>query len=106
MKSYKEHLLQTVEYLDEDQLKFIDQLITTLSNNMIGKSELSKLAFSEDENSKIDTAIPLDYQRRIEEIHPNFESMFHVYSYYDSLFGKMTNVAEKLILNAHRILSK
>jgi len=96
MNTKKEELASLLEYMTEEQCETINDLIKVLSNGMPSKGDFMKLAFSTKDNGKIDSALPIDYVRSIQEIHPNFKPMHHAYSYVNS-YGEMVNVSEKLI---------
>ena len=96
MKTKKEELTSLLEYMTEEQCESINDLIRVLSNGMPSKGDFMKLAFSKEDNGKIDSAVPIDYVRSIQEIHPNFKTMHHAYSYVNG-YGEMVNVSERLI---------
>ena len=96
MNTKKEELASLLEYMTEEQCEAINDLIKVLSNGMPSKGDFMKLAFSKEDNGKIDSAVPIDYVRSIQEIHPNFKTMHHAYSYVNG-YGEMVNVSEKLV---------
>ena len=100
----KHRLLNTIDYLNKEQLDMLENLINTLSNSLFSKGDLMKLTYDESTNGKIDTALPHDYVKRIQEIHPNFKTHFHAYSYVKN-YGEMVNVAEDFILKLKEIFN-
>jgi len=101
--SNRNKLKELVDLLDEDQSDFIYKLITLMSNKFEAtKSNLSELSGLE--TNKIDTAIPLNYVRLVQELHPNFDTFFHVYDYSENIYGEFKNVAEALVRKLIKIL--
>jgi hypothetical protein len=96
-----EKLKNDIKYLNEEQAEFIGKMINTFAKGMVSKRDILELAH--EDNSSIDTAIPLNYGRSIKEIHPNFNTMFHVYSYQENTFGEMENIAESVLLKLSKL---
>ena len=100
------NLEQTIEYLSDEQKKFILELINTFSNGgYVTKGDICKLVFDEKTNGKIDTAIPMDYVNRLKELNKNFATQHHVFSYIDS-YGELINVSEKLVEKLTEIFNR
>lgn len=99
----KDELIDLINYMDSKQQEFLRDLLKTLSTDMIGKNEIAKLAGIE---GTFDTALPADYIRSIQEIHPNFNTFAHVYDYSKATYGEMNNVMEKLVLKMHDVFSE
>ena len=87
--------------LDEKQVKFMENVVHTFCVP-VGKGDIMKMAF--ENTNGIDSAIPIDYVRNIQEIHPNFKTMFHAYSYQEARYGEMVNVAEQFIIKLNQTL--
>jgi|14_taG_2_1085336.scaffolds.fasta_scaffold15216_4 hypothetical protein len=96
MKTKAEILQRYIEYMTEEQAETLLDVVRMFGNKFITKGDMMKFALSEEENNKTDSAIPVDYVRAIQEIHPNFSTMHHAYSYANG-HGEMINVSEKLI---------
>jgi len=92
----KQKLIEAIDYFDENQVELIYKLLNVLSQEIVSKGDLMKLAFENEELRKIDSAIPMDYVETIREIHPNFNTQHHAFSYIDS-YGELVNVSEKLV---------
>lgn len=104
MKNVKQELKENIDFLTTEQANFLNDFLEMVSNKMTcNKSNLAKL--SGIRNSGFDTALPLDYVRTLQEIQPNFNTMFHVYDYSNNTYGELANVAEKLILKAVEIFN-
>lgn len=104
MKTNKEKLVSYIDLLDEDKCELVRKMLRTFSNSYFTKEDLMKLV-GEDTNG-VDNALPHDYVQRIQEIHPNFKSMFHSYDYRTNTYGEMLNVAENFILKLSEKLSR
>jgi len=95
MTNYKEQMQNNIQYMTEEQIKLICEIINIFAKGYVTKWEILKL--STEDTTGIDSAIPLDYVRRIEEILPQFKTMYHVYDYQVNNYGEMSNVCERLI---------
>ncbi len=95
-------LTDLVGYLTEEQMKLLIDLIHTFATPFVSKRDIQKVAKME---GSIDSALPNDYVSRIKEIHPNFNTFYHVYDYRNETYGEMTNVAEELVNRIHKVLS-
>jgi len=91
----------TITNLTLKQKETLEKFIDILSKQYLSKGDLMQLL----PKRNVDTALPIDYVRRIQEIHPNFNPDFHVYDYTKEKFGELLNVAEKIILNLNRVLN-
>lgn len=100
MKTEVEKLIDNTEYMSEKQAKLMNNVIRAFTNRFYTIGDILKIATGGTDGS-IDTAIPLNYQRRIEDIHPNFKSHFHVYDYRTNKYGEMMNVAEEFVSKIH-----
>lgn len=79
-------------YISDEKAMLINQL---LNINMRSTRELMDICMTKEEQSKIDTAYPCDYAKKIREVLPKWNGMFNVFDYRTSrVFGEMLNVAE------------
>lgn len=104
MKSNKEKLIELIDYIGEEKCGYIHDVISTFHTDMLSKGDIMRLAYTDRENGKIDSAIPITRTRNIQEVHPEFKTHFHAYSYVDNNFGKMVNVAEDFVTKFNKIL--
>ena len=104
-RTENDKLKSTIDYLSEDQSKYLRAMLNVFCLSNINKLDVLNLATNSDTN-KIDTAIPLDYQRSIENILPSFASRFNVFDYRTNGCGEMLNVAELFVTKLNEILSK
>ena len=88
-----------LEYATTEQISFVLGILKmpTYPN----KHELMSLG-SVTETNGIDTATPIDYIRRIEDIHPNVTDGNLVYDYRTKPFGELKNVNDWVV---NRILN-
>ena len=96
MSKIKDRFISCAEYLSEEQMTFILELINTSCKTIVCKRNLMKLAYTDDERRRIDSAMPIDYVKTIEEILPSFKTYNHVYNYNDDVRG-IENVNERII---------
>ena len=88
MKTKKELLQSYLDHYPELNDLFIDIIKVKTGNYNL--TDLIKLSGINPGN--VDSAIPVDYQRSIEEIYPDFNTGLNVFDYNDSTFGKMLNL--------------
>ena len=101
----KKRLIELIDYLSEEQAGIFYDTINLFSNRYVGKGDLLKLCTTSKERNRIDTAIPLERVRQIEEVYPNFKTFFHVYNYNNESEDRMTNVCEMLVLHLIKTLN-
>lgn len=83
---------------NEEALNFLELLLETYSAGSIGKGDIMKLVFSEEERRKIDSALPAEDVKIIKENFSSFNTFNYVYDYNNNSFGEMINITEKLHL--------
>lgn len=98
-----EELKRNIEYLDNDQAKVLNDIIKVFSSTYIDKDQVFKIA--DCDTTKIDTALPIDYVRAIQELYPDFNTGYYGFDY-SSGHGRLLNMAEKFIQKLHKTLSK
>ena len=96
----RERIIFGIEHISDEMIDFIDKLVSMPS--FPNKNDLRVLAGIEDKDWHVDTATPIDYYRRIEELYPNFNKGNMVYDYSEpNTHGVMLNVNDLL---AHTII--
>lgn len=90
----KEKLLFLIDLMTPEQIKTFLQLASLARYG--NKSDLMTLAEIDQKSGKIDTAIPLEYQRQIENVYPNFKLGNMVFDYRNK-FGEMLNLNDVII---------
>lgn len=98
----KERLLDRVEHLTDAQCEKLNEIIGLMTRGYISKGDIMKLADIKQEG-KIDTALPIDYVRKVQEVYPQFSTMFHVMDYREESYGSLTNIAEAFVLNLSKM---
>lgn len=99
----KNTLIKYMDYLTDEQVNFIYNL-TNL--NGASKRDLLTLAgITKDEQSKMDSATPIDYVNKVKDIFPSIENANLMYNYNDNVFGEMININD-LIVNKILNLTK
>lgn len=85
----KQDLLSIIDYMSEEQIDFVLKL--TNLGSFPNKVDILKLS-GFDTSKTYDTATPIDYLRRIEEIYPNIKDANLIYDYSKNSWGEMTNI--------------
>lgn len=94
----KEHLNQHIEKMTEEQVQFLSDLLN-FANYPDYQLTVKLSGFTEEENRKIDSATPHDYNKAIAEIYPDFINGRNVYNYNKNNFGEMLNLNNLIIAN-------
>lgn len=98
METKKEALKSLIERMNDEQVDFLYSLLST--GKYITKGDLVKL-FTNKDWQKIDSAYPVDYFRRIENIYPDLKNGRYVFDYNSNFNGELVNlnnhVADKLL---------
>ena len=94
----KEKLIDTVNYLSEEQAQFIDKLINTVSNHIVGKDRLMELTYSKEQISKMDTAYPIGLMNIAKQNGIPFDSWNYVFDYNDNTSGQLKNISADLLI--------
>lgn len=94
--SNKEKLIAAIESgLVPDK---VCEIFITLASEYVCKGDLMKIAYSEKELAKVDSAVPQPYADAIRQLMPSWRWSYAVYDYNRLSLGGMENVAE-LTLN-------
>lgn len=99
METNKKLIIDSLEYASEKQVKFILDILAM--GKYSNKQDLMKLSKIED-SGKIDTAYPIDYYRRVEDVYPNINKANLIYDYTNSIYGELVNINDGI---ASRILN-
>jgi len=100
----KEHLFQHIEEMTPEQIQFLGDLLN-FANYPDYQMTLKLSGFTEDEKRKIDSARPIDYNKAIREIYPDFINGRNVYNYNENYFGEMLNLNNLIIANIKKVLN-
>lgn len=96
--SKKDLLIAHLDYATDKQLDFVNELLSMAQ--FPNKEALLKLG-GFDVSKTYDSATPIEYYRKIQELYPNFTKGNMIYDYSENSFGKMLNVNDLIV---HRIL--
>jgi hypothetical protein len=99
----KENLLQHIEAMQPEQIEFLGNLLNFAQYpDYYLNIKLSGL--TEEENRKIDSATPHEYNKAITEIYPDFINGRNVFNYNKNNFGEMLNLNNLIIQNIKTVL--
>ena len=97
MTDGKKYILNTLEYMNKEQVNVLADFIKTL-NRCTTKDDLIKFVWGKDAYKTVDCSFPIDLQKSIKEINPNFSSWAHCYEASNGSWGELKNVCEEAIL--------
>ena len=94
----KEHLFQHIEEMTPEQVQFLGDLLN-FANYTDYQLTVKLSGLTEEENRKIDSATPNEYNKAIREIYPDFINGRNVFNYNKNNFGEMLNLNNLIIQN-------
>lgn len=97
VKTAKEKLIEHLEYFSDEQHEELLTLLGMFGNRFDSKGALMKYLYGE-HYVGIDSALPEPWVRKVQEIHPGFNTSFHCMNYKEYHFGKVENIAESIIV--------
>ena len=100
----KKHLLQHIEQMTDYQIQFLGDLLN-FANYPDYQMSLKLSGLTEEENRKIDSATPHEYNKAIAEIYPDFINGRNVFNYNKKTFGEMLNLNNLIIANIKKVLT-
>ncbi len=101
MKQKKEYLKEYIDILDNDKIEFLYSLFHLYQFD--DKDKIINLFDSDKviDTNKVDSAYPIDYYRRIEEIYPDLKNGWYIFDYTKENFGSLVNlnnvIAKKIL---------
>jgi hypothetical protein len=99
----KENLLQHIEAMQPEQIEFLGNLLN-FAQYPDYKLNIKLSGLTEEENRKIDSATPHEYNKAITEIYPDFINGRNVFNYNKNNFGEMLNLNNLIIQNIKTVL--
>lgn len=109
----QEKLIKAIEndYISEELCGLFLQLC---SQQQVTKGVLMDIVYGDDKGGKVDSALPNDYFKRVQEILPKVRHNYMVYDYNDptkeddkaSHYGTFENVAERTIMKIDNLLRR
>lgn len=100
----KKHLLQHIEQMTDYQIQFLGDLLN-FANYPDYRMSIKLSGLTEEENRKIDSATPHEYNKAIAEIYPDFINGRNVFNYNKNNFGEMLNLNNLIIENIKKVLT-
>jgi hypothetical protein len=100
----KENLIQHIEEMTEEQIQFLGDLLN-FANYPDYRMAVKLSGITEEEDKKIDSAIPNEYSRAITEIYPDFINGRNVFDYNKNKFGEMLNLNNLIVSNIKKVLN-
>lgn len=102
MPENKNNTRKSIEmFLDvysQEQLEYLELLMETCSMTYPSKIDLLDLAMDKEFKKKVDSALPNDYVKAIQEVLPSFSTVNHVYNYNEpTTHGAMLNISEAIV---------
>jgi hypothetical protein len=99
----REHLNQHIEEMTNEQIQFLGDLLN-FANYPDYQMNIKLSGLTEEENRKIDSATPHEYNKAITEIYPDFINGRNVFNYNKNNFGEMLNLNNLIITNIKKVL--
>jgi len=99
----KENLLQHIEAMKPEQIEFLGNLLN-FAQYPDYQLNIKLSGLTEEENRKIDSATPHEYNKAITEIYPDFINGRNVFNYNKNNFGEMLNLNNLIIQNIKTVL--
>ena len=87
----RKDLTSLINAIDEKSIDFLHGFLS-LANKGCNKRELLKFFAPDMDTNKVDTAFPVDYMRRIEEIYPDANNGDYIFDYNRNGFGELINI--------------
>jgi hypothetical protein len=100
----KENLLKHIEEMTPEQIQFLGDLLN-FANYPDYQMTIKLSGLTEEENRKIDSATPNEYNKAIREIYPDFINGRNVFNYNKNNFGEMLNLNNLIIANIKKVLN-
>jgi hypothetical protein len=99
----KENLLLHIEAMQPEQIEFLGDLLN-FANSYDYRIKFKLCGITEEQDRKIDTATPNEYNKAIAEIYPDFINGHNVYNYNVYKYGEMMNINNLFVNNLKEVL--
>jgi hypothetical protein len=107
IENTRKRIDQFLEVYSQEQLDYLELLMETAAMPYSSKANFMALCLTEEERRKVDTAVPHDYVKAIQEILPSFETQNYVFNYNDPTpYGAMLNIHEALSKKMMNVLGQ
>ncbi len=87
----RKELLEIINLIDGKSIDFLHGVFN-LADRGCDKRELLKFFSPGTDGDKVDTAFPVDYLRRVEEIYPDAKNGNYIFDYNRNVFGELINI--------------
>ena len=87
----RKELIELINVIDTKSIDFLHGFLS-MANRGCDKRELLKFFSPDTDGNKVDTAFPVDYLRRIEEIYPDANNGDYIFDYNRNGFGELINI--------------
>ena len=87
----RKELAELINLIDGKSIDFLHGIFN-LADKGCNKRELLNFLSPDTDGRKVDTAFPIDYLRRIEEIYPDANNGSYVFDYNGNCFGELINI--------------
>jgi len=99
----KAHLIQHIEVMTTEQIEILGDLLN-FAQYPDHATKLKLCGVTEEEDRKIDTATPNEYNKAIFEIYPDFYNGHNIYNYSVNNYGEMQNLNNRFVSNLRKVL--
>lgn len=93
----KDVIIKHLDYLTDEQLEFVADIVVLFDLEYVNKSTLMQLAKVPLTSGKVDTAYPIEYYRRIEQVYPNVNKGNLIYDYRTNSYGELVNINDLIV---------
>ena len=90
-KEKRKDLVSLINAIDGNSIDFLHGIFN-LADKGSNNRELLKFFSPDTDGRKVDTAFPVDYLRRIEEIYPDANNGNYIFDYNGNCFGELINI--------------
>lgn len=87
----RKELIKLVNMIDAKSIDFLHGIFN-LADKGCNKRALLSFFSPDMDGNKIDTAYPIDYFRKIEEMYPDANNGSYIFDYNKNLFGELINI--------------
>ena len=86
----KEYLIEIIEGMNEEQLSKVHSVLNL--SHYASKRDIIDV-FCKDEFDVYDSAYPIDYYRRVEDLYPDAKNGLYIYDYTNNrMYGRLVNL--------------
>ena len=91
----KEYLIEIIEGMNDEQLSKVHSVLNL--SRYASKGDIINV-FCKDEIVNYDSAYPIDYYRRVEDLYPDAKNGLYIYDYTNNrTFGRLVNLNNSIV---------